>query len=241
MMAIEVYNGVIVERVISGVNDKRLVIAGGHWARKMSIGDNWSELLVTIRMSTRFWLPENSGSTNNPFSFIGLCSNNTPPASLSVDHFVGFRNSHFYRGSGGDPRIYYGGNGSNNAGRIIRIENNAETVIGTTPSHMYICGDAANTGAATNGGVVAFHFKKGSPNWTVDTWGYGSNINGLYTRTLTEFLVTAAGSSSGANVASINAGAVDESTYGALDSICFVNMDAVNAFEISDIAYTRLA
>jgi hypothetical protein len=237
MMAIEVYNGVIVERVIGGVNDKRLVLAGGHWARKMSIGDNWSELRIAMRIASRMATP-----ALIQYTYFGLCNNtDAPPASMSPRHFYGWRVGNAVPFFDNPVRMTWG-DATAAASAVSHIEGGSESISTNNLVYRCITRDAAGAGATLDGTFIGLTITKGTP-WSVTLWGPISNQTFLRC-TMDEFIsamVSPTVPSGMDAVSTVTQFTPDEGTYGALDSICFVNTDPVFAFEISDIAYTRLA
>lgn len=84
---------VILERTISAVIDKRIVLSNSQFARPLPFGTTWNELRIGIRVhmrdtganlasTPRFWLGACSGSTNligdaSTDNFVGMVSNTT--------------------------------------------------------------------------------------------------------------------------------------------------------------------
>ena len=237
----------IVERTVNGETEKRLQLSKAYYLRKIKETE-WTKLRVFFRISTC----RDSAWASPPRFYMGLCAGNSAPGVVaSPAHFAGWWNRTTddwnYDVSKGlgvfQNRSSYAG------GRIGKFENGVETSGNggfNSPNH-YI----KNIGQGHS--VIGFVFRKGSPNWEFSAYCVYGSYDIDYTPDRFSDLINVADFGYFDLVDNANyrilgtyeplgALAIDETTYGTLDTVCFswLGEGAENAFEISDISVKRL-
>lgn len=218
----------IVERTEGEETEKRVVVDNLHppLVRKMKIGSNWTKLRVMIRVSTS---RAATGSSFPPLYF-GVCSSTNPEQPYN-DHFFGYRFTYSYNST--DSILITTNSLTSARANISHIANGLVDTPSTTIYRSYV----RRIGAGQPGSVLGFEVTKGNP-WTFVARGFDDWRNG---HSVTQFKQAIDGAAMPPITGTISTITPDEETYGYFDSICFANMSATDVFEVSDIAYARLA
>lgn len=231
----------IVERTVNGETEKRLQLSKAYYLRKIKETE-WTKLRVFFRISTC----RDSEWSYPPRFYMGLCAGNSAPGVVaSPAHFLGFHTdatSWIYSST-------YGLGVFQNGAQYIKtgkIENGSESFVesgdGGVVHYVPVMTDRR--------GLIGFTVRKGSPNWEFEYYKISGSRDLDYTLeryndllNTTDFTGVALTNDTNYRIrGTANSVAVDETTYGALDTVCFswLGEGAENAFEISDISVKRL-
>lgn len=215
----------ITTRTANSITDNRVVVVNTvPLARTLEIGTTWNSILLGVRFAF-----DRVGSLSaGPMVYFGMLNGTTniPTGSGTVSHFVGIRS---------DPSTPFteqtGGFGFHKTAPT-KIENGTATA-GTS---QYTDVKAASSGR----GIWFLKITKGSPNYTFHAWFTGTTSE--WTRS--EFgLEMDSGAPADTDIINqINGAtmAVDEATYGGLDSVCFA-YSGTDAMEVLDFAAKKLS
>ena len=223
----------IVNRVISTVSDNRLSLLGESWARTMSGGNDFTKLIIGMRLS----LNDYTERTNMARWYFGLTSGTSaPPGSATPNHFVGVTtqaNPGWHVGSADCVEIGY--TAKNTTSKIIA---GTETITSTNAAPaQFIVGRASTKTVG-----MFFQFEK-STNWTLNCYCTPVTDNCDLATFLTYMNVsTIVGAGTLVSVLATAAKtiSVDEATNGNLDTICISWPSEVAALEISDVAWAKV-
>lgn len=224
----------ILLRVISAIDDRRLVLSNARAARLMSIGNTWNHIRVGMRLSAN----ASAAIASGDFMF-GVCNGvSSVYGDQTPTHVVGVRSSPTpvpnFGYSAGPPAILQQINPV-----AVTVVSGVETVgsaIGLTDMKI----SAAVTSVRS---VFMVELTKGSPNYTI-TAGYlqGTSADISLPDFLTAMETTMANLTGGWN-ANYKHGsdvtmAVNEAN-GILNGVCFSWGNASATLEVSDVAYAR--
>lgn len=227
----------IVEETVASETDKRAQLGKAYLLRKIKYGTNWNKLRIGLRWSTC----RTTAFTSPSKFFFGLCSGTTvPPGDPSCPHAFGVSNKAGGWTSQASAAL-------RTPGTEIHLITNGSDVT-TSPGNNNVLQFLFNTIGRSG---VCLDITKGSPNWTIRLYGYSYVApSASHSMTVDQFKTimqladphNQVGTGfyfqwNGVNIA------VDESTYGSLDSFAFVwpESDVANAFEISDYDVYRLS
>lgn len=231
----------IVERTVNGETEKRLQLSKAYYLRKIKETE-WTKLRVFFRISTC----RASEWSSPPQFYMGLCAGNAAPGVVaSPAHFIGCYSAgtNWSYSSTHGLGVYQNGQQYMKSGKIESGSGSfTNSGDGGVTHHIPII--------SSRRGVVGFTIRKGSPNWEFEHY----KISGIrtidYTAdryadliNTTDFTETALLNDANYYIrGSVSTIAIDEATYGKLDTVCFswLGEGAENAFEISDISVKRL-
>lgn len=245
--------GIIVDRD----SDKRIQMSNNRWARRFSIGTNWTSARIGIRFGIR-----DSGAAvgGNPNLAFGFCSGTTNIYGAStVDHFVGIQCypdvASWSRRTGIAPKIGYESNGGG-GGVLTGVQLVAKNPLGVNAINGEFNGSSGlgdrailMSGPSTLRRELIIGLTKPGTHWTIQcsytVRAISGDVDALADVSKATFLADMV-----ATFGSFNnnhaIGYIDTSDFinesnGDLDSMCFYTNVASPQIEISDIAVSRLA
>jgi len=227
---------VILKRIYSSVDDKRIILSNGTFARLHGVA-SWTKLRVAVRWSmTDFGA--NLGST--PELSVGLCSGTTNIyKDATTTHFLGMQafGATWTRATSPVNACYT--TGASSIRPMKRV--GTTTTTGTSGGNGFNL-TADPTGSSTHRVMTFIDITAGSPNYTIGgfLWDFGTSVD----VTESDFLAQAelASPSFTGHVAATNATiAANEGTDGALNAVNIYWDRTTPQIEISDIAVARLS
>lgn len=224
---------VIKERTISAVVDRRIQHVNSNWARPwpLSIGTSWTKIRVGVRV-----IMDNTGAnlTSTPRFAMGVCSGSTNLLfDATTTHFLGWQQTAATMTFAAGPPIRY----SFDTSGLKRV-GSTSTFTAQMAAGFIMCADPATANRA----MFFCDITKGSPNYTLDSFGRTGTAAGDVT--LADFLATVplavpAFANHSASVSQVIA--VNEGVDGTFDHM-LVGWDRTTpVLEICDIAVVRLS
>jgi len=223
----------ILDRTISAVVDKRIVVSNGTFVRPIPFGTSWTQLRFGIRVAMR----DSGGNlTGTPRFVMGVCSGSTNIyGDATTDNFAGVRTV-----QGTWTRAATNYEAATNFWAATKKVGSTITDGTTLNTSQRWANGAAS--AVADRQVLFVDVNKGSPNYTFDIFRLpsGGTLNDISRTTFLEQMEVAAPAITGYATVTPTALAVDE-TGGSFDHISFFWDRTTPEFEISDIAISRLA
>lgn len=234
----------ILQRVVSAVNDKRLVLFNSQIARQLSIGSTWTYLRIGVRFAIQ------GTATFGPFRmFVGVTSGvDHVWASDYCQHALGFMHgtnvtTSTYNATAGGT--YALGQSPIMMSKVSQTE--VVQSIYTLASASYVAADAPNRNCFETFDII----KIGGGIYTGVTNG-GVSISGTSIANISYDLIRAAmlapDYTQAATIAGLGAGAprntgtaLNEGTNGAFDSVCVYWRHPSIGLEISDVLVARIS
>ena len=223
----------ILDRTISAVSDKRIVVSNGTWVRPIPFGTTWTQLRFGIRVSMR---DSGANLTGTPRFVMGVCSGSSNIyGDATTTNFAGVRTNQA-------TWTRAATNYENTTNFWVPTKRVGSTITDGTvlnTSQRWANGAAS---AVADRQVLFVDVNKGSPNYTFDIFRLpsGGTLNDISRTTFLEQMEVAAPVITGYATVTPVAFAVDESA-GTFDHISFFWDRTTPEFEISDIAVARLA
>lgn len=223
----------IVSRTISSETEQRCKVLSETLGRTCRVGSLWTRVQVSIRFSTN----RNSAWTGPPRFYLGMCNGTTAmPGSATPAHFIGIRNtSANWTWNSTYSYVGYEIEGCRIRNGGVESDNSwfAPTMNGGTPIIL-------NSG--TGRSVINLWLTRASATEiqiqpmlsTSDTPAAFDFSAAEFAATISESLaVPTAGSGRGYR-GRVNYTSMDETTYGALNTMCFGWSDGTDGFELND-------
>lgn len=237
----------IIERVIGGETDRKLVLANGQAIRPLTIGSDWTR----IRIGLRLGIVGSGAALVNPGLFFGLCSGNTGWADPNCAHAQGMyfttATMTYNANTGGtlDRHYYYGTLQPYRKTSGVVAANSA----GGQTSNFSACPQLARSvlvleitrGATTNAWKWQFvYLNSVTAAVGVKDVIQSKFLEGMEVSAMTgiSVVIAAAGEYSYNSLAALTL--VDEGTYGALDSVNIYWPRTTWPLEISDVVVARM-
>lgn len=221
----------IVTKTANGETDKRLVVLENAVRRKSKIGTNWTYARVVMRLATS----RNSAWTNPPAWWFGMMSGTSdPPGSATPQHFIGVKNkndwtnstNYIEMGTGITRTKYEGGLASN------------EDVASVTGVHVLNCFKTPSGRSIWALEIIKPPQSAYSPNWEIRMYASlnSSNCTPTEFQNVLSAPIDSLGSVLGNNMIASSGRpiAINEGTYGMLDTGVFSWMDDTESFELCD-------
>lgn len=223
-------NHTVITRTAAGVESTKVEVENGKpLARTLSMGDDWTSILIGVRFSL-------TGTTTlNPAPVIhcGVCSGITGiPTVSSVDHFFGLiglsTGSSYFAYQAAYKEFWY------HRASVGRVQGNVTNVDNTA----YINCTESSDGL----GVWFVKITKGVT-WALRSWYHTDNTTGNITRADFDSIMSSGDPQGKTGVVSVHnhAMAINEGTYGPMDSVVFSFAGTTRVLEVSDFRVDRLA
>jgi len=220
----------IIERTGNGETEKRLSLNAEQIGRSISIGSQWQKIRIGVRWSCTL----TTNYVSSPALYLGMCSGTTNMiGDTTPQHFVGWHMKPDSTVSASNTNYISIPGGTSNS-MLVNV-GGVKTVAGFNVNPL-------NVGRVSRGGaaIMVLEITKGSPNFLLSNWSSSG-----YLSTPSDFLTVMQAVAVPTSIMSARisgeAMAVDEATNGYLDTINFAWQGVQGDFELSDIAYTRLA
>lgn len=220
----------ILDRTISAVVDKRIVVSNGTWVRPIPFA-TWSQLRFGIRFHMR---DSGANLTGTPRFVMGVCSGSTNIyGDASTDNFAGIRtNSATWTRSAADYSVA--------VNAFVPTKKVGSTITDGTILNTTMRFTNGAAAATADRGVIFVDVNKGSPNYTFDIFRAGTSVADISQMTFLEQMEVGAPSITNYSTVTTAAFAVDE-TGGSFDHLSFFWDRTTPEIEICDIAVARLA
>lgn len=227
----------IIERTIGGTPDKRLSLGNSRGARTMAILGSWTQLRIGIRVGVTS--PSTANITGTPRLVMGVLFNTDNQYGNSAQHFLGIKTMRaIWTYRAGPPAHFFDGAGD--SVRIAKVESGSETDgnVMTSVWGMPIVTEDIRFG-------IFLDIKKDTTWQMKMTWpSSGSGVQSDWSETdllnamaLGDLADIATVKSDNSATAWINAPAIDEGTFGTLNSLQLSWDRSVQEMEFSDLRY----
>lgn len=221
----------ILERTISAVVDKRIVVSNGTWVRPIPFGTTWSQLRFGIRVHMR---DSGANLTGTPRFVMGVCSGSSNIyGDATTTNFAGIRTNNATW-----TRVATDYSVTTNA--FAPTKRIGSTITDGTLLNTTLRFNNGAAAATADRGVFFVDINKGSPNYTFDIFRAGTSVADISRTVFLEQMEIAAPAITNYTSVTTAAFAVDE-TAGNFDHISFFWDRTTPEMEICDIAVARLA
>ena len=230
----------------NGSDDQFAKISNTTICRTLDVGNDWNWLRIGIR-----WCISGSGViiTDYPRTAIGLSHGNASFTgnTSAANHFVGLWGQDDATGTG-QPSTYPWGlydwfnipGGGTNYVNTWKVENGVSTLLDHQyPGYPYA--RSPQVYAYPNRSFTMVEYKKGSPNWSFSSWHMWFANGDENLDTLTKWCYQASpDTATPSNYLPVSSTfAVDEGTFGALDTFCFYWSPTTHTACVSDIIISK--
>ncbi len=169
--------------VLTPTTDKYLTLAGEEYLRKLTIGNTWNVLRIGVMVAIT---PDGTNNLTSPKLLVGVCSANATFANtagytaasttnyIGADFYArgdtGAAVTATYNAGGGNP-YFYASDGTYGVPTATRRRVAAVETVSVIGGNSQRRIAVAGTATVVRRTAMYVDITKGSPNYTVDTWG----------------------------------------------------------------------